>query len=60
VIGTDNRPWPTRSPRARAILYDRVFRSPAELAAYRSRMRDHHSRMRDKWERAATQPWLAG
>jgi hypothetical protein len=59
MIGTYNKPWPGRSSRAWAIMYDRVFRSPAELAAYQSQMRDYHSRMSDKWERAATLPWLA-
>jgi hypothetical protein len=59
MSGMYRRPWTARTSRAWVIMYDRVFRSPAELAAYQSGMRDYHSRMRDKWERAATQPWLA-
>jgi hypothetical protein len=43
----------------RVIAYGRVFRSPARLAVYRSAMRDYHARMQDKWQRAATLPWLA-
>ncbi len=53
------QPWTGRTSGAWLIVYGRVFRSPAELAAYQSAMRDYHARMRDNWERAASLPWLA-
>ncbi len=59
MAGTYRKPWPGRTSRAWAIMYGRVFRTAAELAAYQAGMRDHHSRMRDRWEHAATLPWLA-
>jgi hypothetical protein len=54
-----SKPWPGRTSRSWVIMYDQVFQSSTELAAYQSQMRDYHARMRDKWERAATLPWLA-
>jgi hypothetical protein len=51
--------WTGRTSRNWVIVHNRVFRSPSELAAYQTGMRDYHSRMQEKWERAATLPWLA-